>query len=262
MNLTAAPAGRRPTPLLYGEGMTSDHAHADGPADQLRGEDYWDERYRAGGRLWSGSPNAQLMTEAADLTPGQALDVGCGEGADAIWLADRGWDVTAVDISTVALERGAAHARQEQPDAALRIDWRHEDLTAWTPPPSTYDLVSAHFLQLPRSQRDPLHERLAAAVALGGSLLIVGHHPSDREAGVRRPRLPELFFTPDEVAGALDPSSWEVVVSEARGRTALDPDGQAVTLHDAVLRARRRAMEVEGGEPAPTPGRPLRESPR
>ncbi len=214
--------------------------HGDGPTDVVMGEAFWDERYRSTGALWSGQPNPQLVAEAAGLAPGTALDVGCGEGADALWLAERGWRVTAVDISAVALERGAAQAVAHGAAVARRIDWLHEDLTAWVPTEASYGLVSAQFMHLPKNPRDALFHALAAAVAPGGSLLIVGHHPSDLTT-IPRPLLPELFFTASDVAALLDPHGWDIIVSAARERGATDPGGRAVTIHDAVLRARRRA---------------------
>lgn len=203
-------------------------------------EAFWDRRYASSGAVWSGDPNPQLVTEAADLAPGAALDVGCGEGTDAMWLAEHGWRVVAVDFSAVALERGAAHARAVGDDASGRITWLHEDLTSWVPEASTYDLVSAQFMHLPRDQRAALHHRLAASVSPGGSLLVVGHHPADLQTTIPRPPVPELFFTAPDVAATLDRHVWHVVVSEARARDALDPDGRPTTVHDAVLRAQRR----------------------
>jgi SAM-dependent methyltransferase len=219
------------------------HAH-DHQRDDLRDaaldEAFWDERYRSHSALWSGNPNPQLVTETADLAPGTALDAGCGEGADAIWLAERGWRVSAVDVSTVALERGAARAREVGADVAQRIDWLHEDLTAWSPAETSYDLVSAQFfLHLPREPREAVIHALAAAVAPGGSLLIVGHHPSDLQT-IPRPLPPDLFFTAADVAALLDTREWDIVVSAARARNATDPTGRSVTIHDAVLRASRR----------------------
>ena len=200
---------------------------------------FWNERYRSSDTIWSGNPNPQLVAEAAELVPGEALDIGCGEGADAIWLAERGWTVTAVDVSTVALERAAAHAATVSADAAKRIRWQPADLRDWVPPPAAYDLVSAQFMQPPPEQRRLLHRNLAASVAPGGTLLVVGHHPSDLQTTVPRPPVPDLFFTAADVAAALDAEDWVVVVNEARARTTLDPDGQPATIHDAVLRAQR-----------------------
>jgi SAM-dependent methyltransferase len=202
-------------------------------------EAFWDDRYRTRTALWSGNPNPHLVAEADGLTPGTALDVGAGEGADAIWLARRGWRVTAVDLSAVALERAAAHAAEAGAGIAEQISWLHEDIISWDPGPGRYDLVSAQYMHLPAELRRGLFDRLAEAVATGGVLLIVGHHPSDLQTTIPRPPMPELFFTADDVSAGLDPGDWAILTSAARGRTAHDPDGNAVTIHDAVLQARR-----------------------
>jgi len=209
------------------------------PAADPFSQAFWDERYRSRSAVWSGRPNPQLLAEAAGLRPGEALDAGCGEGADAIWLAEQGWHVTAVDISTVALERGAEQARRAGSDVAGRITWQQVDLLTWSPRPQAYDLVSAQFMQLPAERRGALFERLAAGVTLSGMLLIVGHSPTDLHTTAARPRMPELFFTAREIAADLDPSLWTVIVSEARPREVLDPDGHGVTVRDEVLAARR-----------------------
>lgn len=202
-------------------------------------EAFWDERYRSRPALWSGEPNRYLVSEAADLVPGTALDVGSGEGADAIWLAGRGWSVTAVDLSGVALERGAANAARVGQPVAERIHWQHADLTVWQP--DVYDLVSAQYLHLPPVQRDPLFARLAEAVQPGGHLLVVGHHPSDLHTTVGRPSRPELLYTAEDLAASLDPLLWEIVTADTPGREAIDPEGRMVTVHDTVFRARRRS---------------------
>ena len=202
--------------------------------------EWFEERYRSAPALWSGQPNPQLVAEVAGLRPGTALDAGCGEGADAIWLAERGWRVTAVDFSTTALERAAEQAAARGDQVAGRIDWRHADLTSWAPPELTFDLVSAQYLHLPPEPRAALFARLAAAVAPGGSLLIVGHDFSDHAAGAHRPDMPEMFFTAEEVAASLAPGEWEVLVTAARPRPAKVHEGEEITVHDAVLRARRR----------------------
>jgi SAM-dependent methyltransferase len=206
----------------------------------LFGEAFWDDRYRSHTALWSGDPNPHLVAEAARLTPGTALDVGTGEGADAIWLAGRGWRVTAVDLSTVALERAAAHAAQLGPDITGRIDWIHADLTSQDPGPARYDLVSAQYMHLPAAPRRMLFGRLATAVTPGGTLLIVGHHPSDLQTTMPRPPMPELFYTGDDIVAELDPGEWTIITNASPGRAATDPDGNAVTIHDTVIQARRR----------------------
>ncbi len=208
----------------------------------LFNEKFWDERYSGSDTVWSGSPNPQLIAEAADLVTGRALDVGCGEGADALWLAERGWQVVAVDISSVALQKAARHAAAKAATGtalAGTIAWEHQDLLAWTPRAVMFDLVTAQFMHLPTVDREPLFARLAAAVAPGGSLLIVGHSESDIQAGARRPRGPELFFTAADVARSLDTDRWRVEVSEARPRAATDPNGNTITIHDEVMRAVR-----------------------
>jgi SAM-dependent methyltransferase len=202
-------------------------------------EGFWNERYRSSQRVWSGNPNPQLVAEAADISPGRALDVGCGEGADAIWLARKGWAVVAADISSVAIERGEQHARDTDPAASARIEWRQADLLTQPPEPGSFDLVSVQFMQLPPEPRTRLFSALAASVRAGGTLLIVGHHPSDLTTGVPRPPMPELFYSSDEIAGLLD-GSWTVEASEARPRPASTPEGVEVTIHDAVLVATRR----------------------
>jgi len=213
-------------------GMT--HTHGEMP---VMDERFWDERYGQADAIWSGNPNPQLVAEAGDLPVGTALDVGCGEGADAIWLARRGWQVTAVDISQVALDRAATHA--EAAGVADRIAWLHADLTDGTSPGAGFDLVSAHFLHLPSAQRVPLYRRLASAVGPGGTFLVVGHHHSDLTTTIGRPHWPDMFFTAAQLAADLDGGPWTVLVDEQRPRTAVDPDGREITIHDAILKARR-----------------------
>jgi SAM-dependent methyltransferase len=215
-----------------------EHAHGAQGADDAYGVDFWDERYRSARRVWSGNPNPQLVAEVASRPPGRALDVGCGEGADAIWLARRGWTVVAADISGVALERAAQHARDTDPAAAARIEWRHADLFAQPPEAGAFDLVSVQFMHLPAEPRARLFTSLAAAVREGGMLLVVGHHPSDLATGVPRPPTPERFYTPDEIAALLD-GSWTIGACEARPRLASTADGD-VTIHDSVLAATRQ----------------------
>lgn len=206
-------------------------------------EAFWNERYRSRPTLWSGEPNRYLVSEVADLRPGTALDVGSGEGADAIWLAGRGWRVTAVELAGVALERAAANAARAGQQVAERIEWQHADLTCWQP--DVYDLVSVQYLHLPPAQRDPLFTRLAAAVLPGGHLLVVGHHPSDLQTTVGRPSRPELLYTAEDLVASLDPLVWDIVTAATPGRDATDSEGRTVTVHDTVLRARRKLRAAQ-----------------
>lgn len=197
----------------------------------------WEERYRSHpSAIWSGRPNAVLVAETADLTPGHALDVGCGEGADALWLAERGWQVTGVDISTVALARAEAEAASRGVD----IDWVQADLLVDPPSADAFDLVTAHFMHLPPAERESLYARLAAAVAPGGTLLLVAHHPSDMHTTMGRPALHGMFFTAEQLAAHLQAELWDILLTEARPRTAIDPQGKTITIRDTVLRAQRK----------------------
>ena len=203
----------------------------------VRGAEFWDERYRSSKRIWSGNPNPQLVAEAEGLTPGRALDVGCGEGGDVIWLAQHGWEVVGMDISQVALDRAADHARTTAPEAAKRITWQQADLIQSAPPPDSFDLVNVQFMHLPSGPRSAMFRGLAAAVQNGGTLLIVAHHPSDLESGVKRPPDPDLYYTAEDVAALLG-DSWSVEVSDARSRKQT-ADNKQVTVHDTVFRAQR-----------------------
>jgi SAM-dependent methyltransferase len=203
-------------------------------------QEFWDARYRSADMVWSGNPNLRLAEQVADLVPGTALDVGSGEGADAIWLASRGWRVTGIDVSTVALDRAAGRAASAGAEVADRITWQQADILSWDPAPLQFDLVSAQFMHLPRLWLESLHRRLAAAVRPGGMLLIVGHHPSDLHTSAGRPDHPDLFFTAEQVAATLAPDDWRVILAAAPERQAPDPDGRPVTIRDAVLHAIRR----------------------
>jgi SAM-dependent methyltransferase len=220
-----------------------EHEHTDGEQQYQErprwDADFWDERYSASEQVWSGHVNAALSSEAESLAPGRALDVGCGEGGDALWLAERGWDVLGVDVSQVALGRAAARA--DEVGLADRTRWELRDLLAWSPPVESFDLVCAAFIHLPTDDRRTAYAGLAAAVAPGGSLLIVAHHPSDVGL-VPRPPYPDLMFTEDDLVADLATyaGQWDVVTAEARPRPGRHPEGHDVTLHDTVLRAVRR----------------------
>ena len=217
-----------------------DHQHSKevDPTEVRFTEEFWDERYGSAPSIWSGKVNRQLVAEADAISPGAALDVGCGEGADALWLARRGWRVLAVDWSAVALERAAGHAADEP--AGDQVTWEQQDLVGWDPGPDRFDLVSSQYFHLPAAERDALFVRLAAAVRVGGTLLIVGHHPHDLQTSMPRPDHPELFYTGDQIAALLDPEAWTVVTNTAVGREVQDPDGVTITIEDAVFRAERR----------------------
>lgn len=212
----------------------------------------WDERYRTKARLWSGKPNPQLVHEAGGLRPGKALELGCGEGADAIWLARKGWSVTAVDVSAVALERAHSHELAElaresvhasDGDIRSRITWQLADLTQWQPDAS-YDLVTSQFLHSQELDwRIPLRTA-AAAVKPGGTLLVVGHHPDRLPPwGNDHHKHRDMFYTGEQLVSelALDGPQWQLEVLTNRERPATGPEGQEATIADVVLRATRLA---------------------
>jgi 2-polyprenyl-3-methyl-5-hydroxy-6-metoxy-1,4-benzoquinol methylase len=221
-------------------GLRHRATHHDGPTTRNTGSDAaaWDERYRSSEGVWSRRPNAQLVAEVAGLSPGTALDLGCGEGADAVWLASSGWEVTGVDWSPTALQRATAHAQAA--GVGDQVEWVAADLADWTPPADRFDLVSAQFLHPTAAERPALLARLATAVAPGGTLLWVGHGYTESRAVWGADR----FATPAELVADLPADVWEVLVAEERARPALGHEGHeghAHTVDDVVLRARRRA---------------------
>ena len=191
----------------------------------------WDARYRSSSRLFSGQPNATLVAETADIPLGRALDIGCGEGADAIWLADRGWEVTALDIAPTALHRAA----QTEPDQFRRITWVQGDITLDPPPEGPFDLVTMHYIPLLNIAADRVLPRLVRTVGPGGTLLFVTHDIRGLEA--RGDGDPGRYSQPDDVAQQLGPD-WRIIVKEKRPRRGTAQRGTRHT-HDAILRAQR-----------------------
>lgn len=179
------------------------------------------------------SPNAQLLTEVAELAPGRALDAGCGNGAEALWLAARGWQVTALDFSAAALAHGRSMAEAAGPDIAARIAWIESDLTAWTVEPQRYDLVVCLYVHVAGSVEEMV-ARMANGVAPGGTLFLVGHRPIDPATGAATAAANQVQVSVEAAVAALDTSVWELVTAEERPRAI------AGTGVDAVVRARRR----------------------
>lgn len=197
-------------------------------------QEEWDRRYAVEGQLWSGRPNGALVAEVTSLAPGRALDVGCGEGADAVWLARAGWQVTGLEVSGIALQRAAGHAQ----DAGVPIQWVHAGLAEAALPPASFDLVSAQYPALLRTPDGAAERALLAAVAPGGVLLLVHHAGMEGQSVSDSGFDPGDYVWPSMVADLLD-QDWAVEVNEERPRTA--PEGGAGAHHanDLVLRARR-----------------------
>lgn len=195
--------------------------------DAMLKQDFWEALYqRDEHRIWSGNVNVNLRIEAESLKPGRALDLGSGEGGDAIWLAGQGWTVDGVDISTTALAR----AEEAAAKAGVTVNWLHRNILEWQPEES-YDLISAQYMHLPPDLRRTVFTAAAAAIRPGGSLLVVGHSPKAmREFDGQKPP-EELYFEPEEITTYLgDPWPWVVETCETRG------EGHHT---DAVYRARR-----------------------
>jgi SAM-dependent methyltransferase len=199
----------------------------------------WDHRY-GGERIWSGNPNGSLVREIDGVKPGRALDVGAGEGGDAVWLAEQGWNVTASDISQRALDRVAAEGeRRGRQIECLRVD--ANSLAAFGR--EAFDLVTAHYASIPRTPDGRGVNNLLDAVAPGGTLLVVGHDLQPMRAPIdthehSRPFDPDAYLRVDDVATAIaDTAEWEIEVHEKLPR----PAGAASAHHvdDVVLRARR-----------------------
>jgi SAM-dependent methyltransferase len=200
-------------------------------------KDYWESRWQGGSERVSDQqvpPHPYLESELADLTPGTALDAGCGEGAEATWLASRGWQVTAVDISAEALRR----ARQSGPTAE-QVEWIEADLSVWSPN-RQFDLVTTFYAHSEMPQL-AFYERIADWVAPTGTLLIVGHlHTPGQTHGHEHHPPAEASVTAASARAVLDPVQWRVDTAEARDRTLSDRSGRPVSLRDVVVRATRR----------------------
>jgi len=197
------------------------------PGERTRRQ-LWDERHGASDPVEAHEPDPTLVEVASALPPGRALDLGCGDGRNATALAAAGWSVTAVDFSGVGLARAQARAERD----GLVVTWRQADLLEWAPEPAAFDLVLLMFIHLPLAERERVYAAAAAAVAPGGTLLVVGHDRTNLADGVGGPQDPDVLFTASEVAAAL-PDGFSVVRAEAVRRGA----GERVPI-DAVLVAR------------------------
>jgi cyclopropane fatty-acyl-phospholipid synthase-like methyltransferase len=205
---------------------------------------YWDQIWQGsrGEAMAASEPNPHLVREVGDLTPGTALDAGCGAGAEAIWLATRGWQVTAADIATEALVRAAERAAAS--GVATRVQWVAADLSTWEPD-TRHDLVTTHYAH-PAMPQLEFYDRIASWVAPAGTLLIVGHlhHPervSTAQHGHGEPEPPaSASVTAVDITARLDPAVWEIVTAEESHRAMGGHDGQGVSVADVVIRAVRR----------------------
>lgn len=213
---------------------TSTGHNPDSPAMSPR--DFWEARY-ADKQQWSGNPNETMTAVVSDLTPGVALDLGCGEGADAIWLANNGWKVTGIDISEAAISRAREHGQAAGAQAS-NVEWVAADLSTWEPS-SPVDLIVASFFQSPVAlDRARILQRLSTCVSPGGHVLVIAHAAAPPWA-TSLAHAHHQFRTPDEELEQLNlTSDWQLVRSEIRTRQ-VTRDGQLMTLDDSVLLVQR-----------------------
>ncbi|MEO6510293.1 MAG: class I SAM-dependent methyltransferase [Nocardioides sp.] len=215
--------------------MSHDHQHEHDAPDYFEPAG-WEERYSGEEQVWSGRPNPQLVAEISGLKPGTALDVGCGEGGDVIWLAQQGWQVTGADFLANGLTRAARHAA----DAGVedRTSWWQVDARSFDPEGRTFDLVTTHFLHPPDGGMAEVTRRLASAVAPAGHLLVVGHAPSSHLPDLDDAHRRAMFLAADLVPAL--PAGFEAVVVEQRPRS-VTRDGRTIDIDDSTVLARRTA---------------------
>jgi SAM-dependent methyltransferase len=192
--------------------------------------EFWNKRYAGSELVWTADANRFLVEEAAGLEPGRALDLACGEGRNAVWLAEHGWDVTGVDFADAGLAKAAKLASER----GVRVDWVQADLREYVPEPEAFDLVGVLYLHLRAPELRPILARAATAVAPRGVLLVVGHDSSNPAEGTGGPQDPAILFTPDEVVAELPGLRIE------RAERVRRPVGDAYAI-DALVRATRDA---------------------
>lgn len=196
--------------------------------------DDWNRRYAGEELVWTAQANRFLVAEASGLTPGRALDVACGEGRNAVWLAERGWRITGVDFSDVAIEkaRGLATAR------GVEGEWIAADLLDYRPEPLAFELVLVFYLQLPADLRRPILRAAAGAVAPGGTFLLVAHDSDNLADGYGGPQDPRVLYTAADVVADLDGSGLQVERADRVERTVETAEGERIAL-DALARLAR-----------------------
>ena len=192
--------------------------------------DDWDKRYASVESLWSPKPNRFLVAEVAALAPGRALDLACGEGQNAIWLATLGWEVTGVDYSEVAIAKAKARAERD----AVGVDFVCADLVSYEPAASTFDLVLVLYLHISGLERRGVLDSAAAALAPGGTFVLLGHDSTNLTDGVGGPSDPAILYTPDDIAYELP--GLEIETAE---RVLRDVRGEERDAIDALVKARR-----------------------
>jgi len=211
---------------------TSDQSPHD---DHAFGSQWWEQHYQ-GTEPGRSEPSPHLVTELVDLPAGSALEAGCGTGADAVWLARQGWEVTALDVSPTVVGHAQRFARDEAPEVAGRISWVVADLTEWRPA-HQFDLVVSQYVH-PDEPFDAFVARLAESVAPGGTLFVAGHDHADTHSAAHAPEGAAIGV--DAVVSALSTDVWDVDVAETRARQ-VTRGATELTMQDVVVRAHRTA---------------------
>jgi SAM-dependent methyltransferase len=193
---------------------------------------FWDERYASEGMLWGAEPNAVVAEIAADLPAGTVLDLACGRGRNAVWLAQQGHEVTGLDLSPVAIEQ----ARQLAEDVGVDVDLTTGDVTEWDPGGRIWDLVLLSYLQIPTVDREVAHAKAVAAVAPGGTLLLIAHHLDNLDGGIGGPQTPDVLYTEDQLAA--DFADLEILRNETVTRRVDRDDLQGTAIDVLVLATR------------------------
>lgn len=193
----------------------------------------WNHRYEGSELVWTATPNRFLVSEIEGMQPGTALDVGCGEGRNAVWLAEQGWRVTGLDFSDVGLDK----ARRLAEATGTSVEWVLADLRSYQPKEGAYDLVVVLYLHLPADERRAVHAAVARALSPGGVMLVVGHDLTNLTHGYGGPPDPSILFTPDDVVADLAGLSIERV--QRVERVVVTDDTERVAI-DALVRAVRR----------------------
>jgi SAM-dependent methyltransferase len=194
----------------------------------------WDHRYGGRELIWTGDPNRFLVAETETLAPGRAIDLACGEGRNAIWLAERGWRTVGVDFSKVGLQK----ARQLADARGVSVEWVAANLLEYRPEPRAFDLVLVFYLQVPAGERQPIVRAAADAVAPDGTFLLVAHDSTNLQHGYGGPQSPAVLYTAHDVIDDLDGTGLQIERAERVERPVQTPDGERVAL-DALVRARR-----------------------
>jgi SAM-dependent methyltransferase len=196
----------------------------------------WDTRYAGEELVWTSTPNQFLVSEVAGLSVGRAVDLACGEGRNAVWLAEQGWRVTGVDFSPVGLAKGRQLAESRNVD----VQWVESAMQEWSPPPESFDLVAVFYLQLPQPERSAALEVAASAVAPGGTMLVVAHDHDNLTRGYGGPPNDTVLYSVSDVTTVAEAAGLVVQRAEQVVRQ-VETDGGVRQAIDTLVRANRPA---------------------